>query len=357
MTTLQLDETKIESFAEKLIGHLNGGAISLMTSIGHQTGLFDTMSTMPPATSQEISTAAGLNERYVREWLGAMVTGEIINYDPADQLYSLPGEHAALLTRAASPDNIAATSQWIAVLGGVESKIVESFKNGGGVSYEEFERFHEVMAEESAQTVVAALFEHILPLSPGLRIDLETGVRAMDLGCGSGRALNQMAKAFPKSQFVGYDLCEEAITAAKAEAERLGLENISFEIRDVSKLDEPENFDVITAFDAIHDQADPATVLSNIYAALKPGGTFLMQDIKGSSHLEKNLDHPLSTFLFTISCMHCMTVSLSQDGLGLGAMWGKEKALEMLDEAGFENVEVKELDHDMINYYYLMKKN
>jgi 2-polyprenyl-3-methyl-5-hydroxy-6-metoxy-1,4-benzoquinol methylase len=357
MTTLQLDETKIENFAEKLIGTLNGGALALMTSIGHQTGLFDTMSTLPPATSNEIATAAGLNERYVREWLGAMVTGEIVEYNADERVYSLPAEHAAVLTREASPDNIAATAQWIAVLGSVESKIVDSFRNGGGVSYTEFERFHEVMAEESAQTVVAALFEHILPLSPGLKLELETGVRVMDLGCGSGLALSQMAKAFPKSSFVGYDLCEEAVDTARFEAERLELSNIKFETRDVSKLDEPNSFDVITAFDAIHDQADPAKVLDNIFATLKTGGTFLMQDIKGSSHVENNMNHPVSTFLYTISCMHCMTVSLSQGGLGLGAMWGKEKALEMLMDAGFENVEVKELDHDMINYYYIMKKN
>lgn len=357
MTTLQIDETKVDLFAEKLVGTLNGGALALMISLGHQTGLFDAMAKLPPATSNEIAAAAELNERYVREWLGAMVTGEIVEYDPGESVYSLPPEHAALITRDAAPENIAATTQWIAVLGSVESKIVDSFRNGGGVPYEEFHRFHEVMAEESAQTVVAALFNHILPLSPGLRIDLEAGVRAMDLGCGSGRALNHLAKNFPKSQFVGYDLCEEAILAARAEAESLGLDNVQFEIRDVSKLDEPENFDVITAFDAIHDQADPAKVLDNIYTALRPGGTFLMQDIKGSSYVEKNLDNPLSTFLYTVSCMHCMTVSLSQDGLGLGAMWGKEKALEMLGDAGFSDVEVKELDHDMINYYYIMKKD
>jgi hypothetical protein len=128
---------------------LNYGALNLMTSIGYRTGLFDVMSELPPATSEHIAKSAGLNERYVREWLGAMVTGGIIEYDPEKNTYALPREHAAWLTRKASPNNIAITTQWLAVLGTVEDKIVDCFKNGGGVGYEHFNRFHEVMADES----------------------------------------------------------------------------------------------------------------------------------------------------------------------------------------------------------------
>ena len=147
-----LNQEKIESFAEYMLGIFNSGALNLMISIGHRTGLFDAMASMKPSTSEQIASEAGLNERYVREWLGAVATGKIVDHDPQDNTFSLPKEHATLLTRDASPDNLAVTTQWFSVLGYVEDKIVDCFKNGGGVPYSEFNRFHEVMAEESAQT-------------------------------------------------------------------------------------------------------------------------------------------------------------------------------------------------------------
>jgi 2-polyprenyl-3-methyl-5-hydroxy-6-metoxy-1,4-benzoquinol methylase len=314
------------------------------------------MADLPPATSHKIAKQAGLNERYVREWLGAMVTGRIVNYDPSDETYELPGEHAACLTRGALPANFAATMQWIAVLGGVEDKIVECFQRGGGVHYEAFHRFHEVMAEESAQTVVAALTDSILPLAEGLDKRLKSGIDVLDIGCGSGRAVCRIAAEFPNSRFVGLDLCQDAVAAARAEAQRLGLTNARFDVRDVSQLGEKQRFDLITAFDAIHDQAKPDVVLREIFSALRPGGTFLMQDILASSRLENNLDNPIAPLLFTISTMHCMTVSLAQGGAGLGTCWGRELAEKMLADAGFQDIVVEKLPHDDMNYYYIARK-
>jgi hypothetical protein len=214
MTIPELDQVKAEQFAERLLDTLNGGAIALMTSIGHRTGLFDVMAGLPPSTSEQIASAADLNERYVREWLGAMVVGRVVEYDPEDGTYRLPSEHAAFLTRAASPNNMAAIAQYIPLMGSVEDGIVESFEHGGGLPYSAFPRFHEVMAEDSGQTVLPALTDHILPLVPGLTERLEEGIDVLDVGCGSGRALNLMARTFPNSRFVGYDFSEEAITRA-----------------------------------------------------------------------------------------------------------------------------------------------
>ncbi len=177
----------------------------------------------------------------------------------------------------------------------------------------------------------------------------------MDVGCGSGRAINRMAQEFPRSKFTGYDFSDEAIANAKAEAARLGVENARFEVRNLTGLIERGRYQLITAFDAIHDQAQPRQVLRAIADALAPEGVFLMQDIRASSHVHKNLDHPLGAFTYTISCLHCMTVSLALDGEGLGAAWGEEKALELLAEAGFKNVEVRQLPHDIINNYYIAK--
>jgi 2-polyprenyl-3-methyl-5-hydroxy-6-metoxy-1,4-benzoquinol methylase len=342
------------SFEDEMLDVMNKAAISLLLSVGHRTKLFDTMANLAPSTSQEIATAANLNERYIREWLGGLVTSKIIDYQPGSQKYSLSKEKAEFLTRNGSY-NFASSMQWIPALAYVEDHIVDCFEKGGGVPYELFRRFHTVMAEESSQTVLGALVENILPIIPQISEKLHSGINVLDIGCGSGRAINLMAKTYPNSQFTGYDFSAEAIDNATNEAKNLGITNSSFEKQDVSKFSKDDFFDVITAFDAIHDQAEPDKVLVNIRKSLKSNGVFLMQDIRASSKLENNMNHSWAPYLYTVSCLHCMTVSLAQEGKGLGAMWGKELAINMLKESGFSSVEVKELSHDPINYYYLAK--
>jgi 2-polyprenyl-3-methyl-5-hydroxy-6-metoxy-1,4-benzoquinol methylase len=351
-----LDQVKSSAFAEKLLQVYNQGALSLMISIGHRSGLFDVMCNMSDSTSEEIAREAGLNERYVREWLHAMATGEIIEVTGDGQKFYLSPEHAAFLTRQAGADNLGVFAQYIPLLGAVEDRILECFEQGGGVAYEEYGRFHEVMAEDSGQSVLNTLIELTLPLVPGIIEKLKSGIRVLDVGCGSGRALNLMAKTFPKSKFYGYDFCLEPIETAKKEAEKLGLTNVYFEQKDLTDYVPDQQFDFITAFDAIHDQARPDIVLDSINKSLTKGGSFLMQDIDGRTNVSENLDHPLGTLLYTISCLHCMTVSLAQGGMGLGAMWGTDKALEMLNDAGFRNIDIQRLDHDIQNCYYIIKK-
>jgi len=356
MQPREFDASKRAAFAERVLGILNGGALSLMLSIGHRAGLFDVMSRQGAATSEALAASAGLEERYVREWLGAMVAGGLVEYDAAQGAYRLPPEHAACLTREARPDNLAATAQWIPLLGRVEDEVLACFERGGGVPYSSFQRFHEVMAEESDQTVVAPLCEAILPLVEGLAGELARGIDALDVGCGSGRALNRMARSYPASRFTGYDLSPEAVAAARAEAAQHGLRNVRFEVRDVADLRQDAAFDLVTAFDSIHDQARPVEVLAAVAGALRPDGVFLMQDIHGTSHVDRDAAHPLGAFLYTVSCLHCMTVSLAAGGAGLGAMWGVETARRMLGEAGFSKVEVKSLPHDVMNLYYVARR-
>jgi ubiquinone/menaquinone biosynthesis C-methylase UbiE len=355
----ELDPGKAEAFAGRLLRALNDGALCLMMSVGHRVGLFDAMRELPPATSDEIARRAGLNERYVREWLGAMVTGRVIDVDPESNRYWLPPEHAAFLTRAAGADNIAVFGQYISLLGGVEDDIVECFKNGGGVPYAKFPRFHDVMAEDSGQSVLSSLESHIVPLVPGLADQLTKGIKMLDVGCGRGRIMNRLAELYPKSRFTGIDFSGEAILTAWQEAAEKKLRNVEFIVSDLSHFHEKaeqEAFDLVTTFDAIHDQAKPLNVLKGIFRALKSDGVYLMQDIKGSSQVHKNIDHPLGTFLYTVSCLHCMTVSLAQGGEGLGAMWGEEKTREYLTRAGFRSIEKHELAHDIQNNWYVVKK-
>lgn len=322
------DPAKAESFAGRFLTALNNGALCLMVSVGHRTGLFDVMSQSPPANSEEIAKQAGLNERYVREWLGAMATAGVVEINPATTRFSLPAEHAKFLTRAAAADNMAVFAQYIAVMGCVEDDIVECFRKGGGVPYEKFPRFNKVMAEDSGQSVLSSLESHILPLVQGLTDRLAKGIRVLDVGCGRGRIMNRLAELYPHSRFVGMDLSPDAIGFARDEASKKGLNNIEFVAADLSNFDEtakPESFDFITTFDAIHDQAKPLSVLKGIHRALKSDGVYLMQDISGTSHVHKDIEHPIGTFLYTISCMHCMTVSLAQGGEGLGADVGRRE--------------------------------
>ena len=344
----------MENFEDYMVDVMNKAATALMLSVGHRTKLFDSMYDCTSMTSQQLADKAKLNERYVREWLGAMVTGKIVDYDHTNHTYSLSEEKAKLLSRDGSY-NYAASMQWIPALAYVEDEIVKCFEKGGGVPYESFHRFHEVMAEESDQTVIPALVDEILPLVPNLVEKLQKGITVLDVGCGSGRALNLMAKNFPNSTFTGYDFSKEAIKNANENSQKIGNKNTSFHMQDVEHFPQEIQFDLVTAFDAIHDQAAPAKVLENIRGAVKEDGVFLMQDVGSSSQLQNNKTHPLGPFLYTVSCLHCMTVSLALDGHGLGAMWGKEKATQMLNEAGFSNVEVKQLPHDPINYYYIAK--
>ncbi len=351
-----MSQSPTPAFPDRLLDILNSASLALMLSIGHRARLFDVMAEMDWATCEEISRRAEKNERYVREWLGAMTVGRIVEYDPATRRYRLPADHAAVLTRKAAPNNIAPFFQYIPMMGSVEDRILDCFDKGGGVPYEAFARFHDVMAEDSEQTVVSALEDHVLPLVPELAARLREGIDALDVGCGRGRALLRLAELFPKSRFTGYDLSETAVSRAREEASQRGLKNLRFAAKDLTEWREGPNYDLITALDAIHDQKAPDRVLSAIHSALRPGGIFLMQDIRASSRLENNLDHPSAPFLYTVSCLHCMTVSLAQDGAGLGAVWGEEKAREMLAAAGFTEVRVHNLAHDFQNSFFVVKK-
>jgi hypothetical protein len=184
--TASLDQSKSDAFAARLTEMFNAAGLALMISLGHRTGLLDTMSRRPHATSHELADEAGLSERYVREWLGAMTCGRVVGHDPQAMTYHLPAEHAAWLTRSAATSNLAASMQWVAVLGSVESEVADAFRHGRGVPYAAYDRFNEVMAEESNQTVVAALDAHVLPLVPGWPAGWPTGSTCSTSGAAAG---------------------------------------------------------------------------------------------------------------------------------------------------------------------------
>jgi 2-polyprenyl-3-methyl-5-hydroxy-6-metoxy-1,4-benzoquinol methylase len=239
----------------------------------------------------------------------------------------------------------------------VEDQIVDCFRHGGGVPYSAYPKFHALMAEDSGAVHDAALIDTILPVVPGIVDRLQQGIDVADIGCGSGHAVNLMAETYPASRFVGLDIADTALATGTAEAKRKGLTNVHFLNKDAATLDGSEQYDIITTFDAIHDQAHPDLVLSGIASSLRPGGQYLCVDIAASSAVAGNVARPLAPFLYTVSCMHCMTVSLAAGGMGLGTMWGEQKARQMLADAGFDNVETKHVEGDIFNNYYVATRD
>jgi 2-polyprenyl-3-methyl-5-hydroxy-6-metoxy-1,4-benzoquinol methylase len=355
-----LDDQQVAQAAadgEEAAGHLlrilNDGSVAVLLSLGHQVGLLDALADLPPSGSAQLADAAGLDERYVREWLGGIVTAGLADYDPAARTYRLREDYAPLVA-GPGVDNLARQMQYVTLMAEVTPRVAERFRTGGGLDYSEYPRFQAIMAEESAAVLDASLVQTTVPLA-GVGERLEAGIDVADFGCGSGHAVNLLAAAYPASRFTGLDFSAAAIESARAEAHRLGLGNVEFEVVDVATVQRPGAYDLVTAFDAIHDQAHPATVLSAIHSSLRPGGTFLMVDIKASSHLENNLGLPWAGFLYAISTLHCMSVSLGQGGEGLGTVWGTELATRMLREAGFASVDIRDLEEDPFNAYFVAR--
>lgn len=342
-------------FFEKVTGILDAGAVSVMMSLGHRLGLFDVMANMTADTSSQIAKRARLCERYVREWLAVMVVAGIVSYDPASKAYRLPVEHAACLIRTAPLGNLAVNAQFVTLSALVLDRIEQCFKTGDGLEYHNYPCFHQIMSEDSGQTVVANIDEILSTLVPDVLERLNSGITVLDAGCGAGLALSAMASRFPNSRFVGYDLCPDAIDLASATATQRSLSNIEFHPQDLSAWHEEAVFDLVTSFDAVHDCKDPAELLAAIHRALRPGGVHLMQDIGGSAHLENNIAFPFAALLYTISTVHCTPVSLAQGGVGAGTMWGWETAEQLLADAGFSTTTRSVMPGDPMNVWFVSR--
>lgn len=354
MSEAELDMRRVEAFGERVLGLMNGAGTALFLSIGHQTGLFDAMCEMAPSTSQQIAATTELDERYVREWLNGLVVAGVLAYEPGARTYSLPAEHAALLTREAGPDNFAFFAQYLALLGQVEGDVIDAFRNGGGVPYERYPRFQGLQREETARVYDASLVDSILPLAPEVVDRLTSGVDAADVGTGGGHAVNVMARAFPNSRFTGFDISEQGLAMGRAEADEWGLGNVSFVQRDSGEVE--GSFGLITTFDVIHDLAQPAAALDAIARSLAPDGVYLMGEIAASSKVEENIDNPIGPMLYMFSVFYCMTTALSQGGVGVGTAWGDQLCRQYLAEAGFTAVDARTVEGDIFNVYYVCQK-
>jgi SAM-dependent methyltransferase len=337
MTTTEtaFDSAKAEAFGGHLMSILSGSLLSSMVDIGHRTGLF-AAAAQGWATSEQLAGRAGLCERYVREWLGAVTTGGIVSYDEASDSFFLPPEHAALLT---SPTGMAPLAVANTVLAKHVHQVVQAFREGGGVPYAAYTpEFTDVLDAMGRGAFDTMLLDSYLPLAPGLAENLTAGARVADAGCGTGHALVILARAFPASTFTGYDLDEHAIARARAEAAGAGLTNVTFEVADIARLTVTSALDVVFMFDTLHDQAEPDAVLARIHDALVPGGLLFMQEPHAADTLAGNLANPMAPVMYSVSTLHCLTVSLAHGGAGIGTAFGEQLARRMLAAAGFGEV-------------------
>lgn len=354
MTSMVIDEQRVQQCAERVFGAYVDSMLVLMIDLADRTGLLAGLAE-GPGTSQELAARAGLNERYVRECLGALVTGGLVEYDATAQRYTLPLEHALCLTGHRSA-NLAPISRIPTLLAHYVADVATVARDGGGVPYERFwPDFTAIMDGISRGVFDEQLVDAILPMADDLAENLQRGIRVADIGCGTGHSTVVLAREFPASSFVGYDLSDDALASGRAEAADAGLTNVRFETLDIAQLPDDPPFDVVVGFDVIHDQADPAGVLHRVHRALVPGGVFVMMDIKASSRLEENVANPLAPWLYGVSTLHCMTVSLAQGGAGLGTAWGEELARQLLADAGFAAVTVHDVPDDPLNQIYVAR--
>jgi SAM-dependent methyltransferase len=347
-----INQAKAEAFVGKALGDTSAALVTVLATLGDRLGLFKDLSANGPATSVELAARAGINERYAREWLGGMASAGYVEYDPASRRFTLPPEHAPVLAQEAGPFFFGGLYQMMTGMTRVLDQLTQAFRAGGGVPQSAYDD----NMWDGLERFTNGWFENLLtqqwiPAMPDVQAKLEHGALVADVGCGRGRALIKLAKAFPNSRYIGYDVFGPTIEKATANARVAGVaDRVSFQQLDVSK-GLPDQYDVIATFDVIHDAVDPLGLLRAIRQALRPDGVYVCLDINCSDKLEEN-SGPLGAMFHGFSVLYCMTTSLAGGGAGLGTLGLHEpKAREFCAEAGFSEIRRVPLENPFNNLY------
>jgi SAM-dependent methyltransferase len=347
-----VDPTRQEAFAGKLFEQFCGTMSVLLASLGDRLGLFKDLAAHGPATSAELAKRTGLNERYLREWLGGLAAAGYLTYDTASKRFTLPAEHVAALAQEGGPMFAGGMLQQLPALVGVFDDVAAAFKTGGGVPQSRYAPGF----WDGLERFTAGWFENLLlpawvPAMPDVKAHLERGADVADVGCGRGRALIKLAGAFPKARYVGFDNFGPTVERAAANARDAGVGKlVRFEERDVSK-GLPGKYHVITTFDVVHDSVDPLGLLKTIRNSLHPDGVYVCLDINCGDTLDKNLN-PFGAMFHGVSTLYCMTTSLANGGAGLGTLGFHEtKVHELCEKAGFSSVRRVPIENPFNNLY------
>jgi 2-polyprenyl-3-methyl-5-hydroxy-6-metoxy-1,4-benzoquinol methylase len=330
-----IDWGKVKEFAGLMMNDLGAAMQGALTYIGDRLGIFKALAAAGSITSADLAARTGLNERYLREWLGAMTAAKYISFDSASGRYTMSPEHAMILADENSQFFMGGFMQLIVPEVSMAPKLMEAFRTGKGVPQSEYPpEVFEGIDRGSAPMYRHQLLRKWIPAMPQVVEILSAGGSALDVGCGSGRAVVALAGAFPKARIYGYDAHQGSVERARANAKAAGVaERVTFEVVDCAKLP-AHRFDFISTFDVVHDSVDPIALLKSIRTALKPDGTYLMVEMNVSDRPEENIN-PLGRMLYSASTLYCMTVSLAHGGAGIGALMGEPKARELTQQAGF----------------------
>jgi len=353
MTTDALDPKKVEEITDKAIGYLSGAGISALVYVGDRLGLYRALREFGPSTSAELAANAGLHERWVREWLHGQASAGLVRYQ-GDGRFELTSEQAAVLGDEENPAFVGGGFALIIPLLQRWDRLFESFRTGRGVPYNELGPDHAVGESRfSSPWMRANLVPVILPGLDGVVPKFTAGARVADVGCGSGKALLEMARAYPRSDFHGYDSSELAIGFAEAHLARSGLRNVTFHRAAAKTLPRDASLDFILTWDCLHDMTAPAAAMRSIRAAIKPDGTWLIVDINGMPSPEENYAHPLGALLYSFSVLDCLACSTSEEGgAGLGTLGLPEPvAREMTAQAGFTRFTARDFGNPLNSFY------
>lgn len=348
-----MDREKIEAFLERFIALASGATTVGLLAVGDRTGLNAYLGEHGGGTPKEIAKGANLEERYVLEILSGLAAAGVVEYDSSTGEFQLPPEHALFLSDPDSPYFMGGWLDMIPAMFRQLEGVATATAHGGGVGFEEFgHAMIKGIDRGNTPSQRAFLLSKWLPAVPGLIERLDEGIRVADLGCGSGTVARLIAHRFPSSEVFGFDASGDSIAVARSRSEDLS--NIVFHGYPIKDIPIEPGFDLITAFDVIHDVVDPRGALERVKEALRPEGWFLMMEPNASSHLENNL-HDRGALLYGVSAMHCMTQSLARGGAGLGAAWGTERAEQLSKDAGFTSFEPLEDISNRFSSFYLLR--
>jgi SAM-dependent methyltransferase len=334
---MQIDQAKLEKFMGQAVGEIGGAMNAALVIVGDKLGLYKAMAGAGPMTAGEVAQKTGTMERYVREWLSAQAAGGFVTYDAASERFTLPDERALALAVEDSPVYLPGAYQVIASVIKDEPKITEAFRTGSGVGWHEHcadlyqgtERFFR-------PNYATNLVNSWIPALDGVEAKLKSGARVADVGCGHGASTVLMAKAYPNSQFVGFDYHAPSIESAWKLAEKAGLhDRIGFQVAWAKEFP-GKGYDLVAFFDCLHDMGDPVGAAAHVRQALAPGGVWMIVEPFAHDRLEQNLN-PVGRVFYSASTMVCTPASRSQEvGLALGAQAGESRLRDVVTKGGFK---------------------
>ena len=331
-----VDPQKLEAFLGKMVGDMGAAVSGALVVLGDRLGLYKALAARGPSTSAELAAAAGVHERYVREWLSAQAASDYVTYDKATGRFALTPEQATVFADEESPAFMAGGFEILSAMWRDEPKIRAAFQSGEGVGWHE----HDACLFRGTERFFrpgynAHLVSEWIPALDGVEARLKAGAEVADVGCGHGASTVLLAKAFPRSRFTGIDYHQASVERARERAAEAGVaDRVRFEAA-AAKDYAGTGFDLVCIFDALHDMGDPVGAARHIRESLKPDGAFMLVEPFAHDTLQDNLN-PVGRLFYSASTMLCTPASLSQEvGLGLGAQAGEARMRAVVEEAGF----------------------